>query len=257
MTGNLTGTASAIPDLIVSTAKVQDSAVTTAKVQDSAVTTAKIAANAVTSAKLGTNENLRIAKAWVNFDGSVGMTSATAIPNTHTLTASAGGSTLTWNGTGLVAPIGTNWLFTISGSSVIGGIDIGTSGNRLIVTSTSSTVVVLTLPAGVTFTSAVSHTANGSNSTYRMLSSIRSSYNVSSITKIGTGNYSVNYTTFMSDANYASNIAIGNSTAAPAAQVGYLYTPNQGVNLLQILVSDNNTDTLQDATSISVIIFGN
>jgi hypothetical protein len=41
----------------------------------------------------------------------------------------------------------------------------------------------------------------------------RASYNVSSITKNGTGDYTVNFTTAMTDANYSVNISGGTATA--------------------------------------------
>ena len=40
---------------------------------------------------------------------------------------------------------------------------------------------------------------------------IRASYNVSSITDNGVGNYTMNFTTAMSDANYCANITYGSS----------------------------------------------
>jgi hypothetical protein len=52
ITGNLTGTASAIADGSVSTAKIVDANVTTAKIADANVTAAKLASNAVETAKI-------------------------------------------------------------------------------------------------------------------------------------------------------------------------------------------------------------
>jgi hypothetical protein len=50
---------------------------------------------------------------------------------------------------------------------------------------------------------------------------IRASFNVSSITDNGTGNYTVNFTTAMPDANYAVVFCGGDPAAAAAASVGY------------------------------------
>lgn len=45
---------------------------------------------------------------------------------------------------------------------------------------------------------------------------IRAAFNVSSITDNGTGNYTVNFTTAMTDANYAVTVA-GNDSASPTS----------------------------------------
>ena len=45
--------------------------------------------------------------------------------------------------------------------------------------------------------------------------SIRASYNVSSVTRNGTGDYTVNFSTAMPDANYAIAISAHRTTAAP------------------------------------------
>jgi hypothetical protein len=47
---------------------------------------------------------------------------------------------------------------------------------------------------------------------------IRASFNVSSITDNGTGDYTVNFTTAMPDANYAPTLKFGNTT-----MIGYSY----------------------------------
>jgi hypothetical protein len=55
---------------------------------------------------------------------------------------------------------------------------------------------------------------------------IRGSYNVSSITDNGTGDYTVNFTTAMPDANYSINVnARGNGDPNRAAG-GVVYVPN-------------------------------
>jgi hypothetical protein len=44
---------------------------------------------------------------------------------------------------------------------------------------------------------------------------IRASLNVTSITDNGTGDYTINFTTALSDANYSFSFALGNGTSAP------------------------------------------
>jgi hypothetical protein len=145
--GNVTGSVSSIADGAVST-------------------TAKIANGIVTAAKLGSTENLRIAKAWVNF-----------------------------NGTGAPA--------------------------------------------------------------------IRSSYTVSSITKNGTGDYTVNFATPMADANYAVSLSTTGQGVTDTARGAVIKgTAAGGASLkttasLGILTGSTTNSALVDMAEISVTIFGN
>jgi hypothetical protein len=54
---------------------------------------------------------------------------------------------------------------------------------------------------------------------------IRASFNVSSITDNGTGDYTVNFTTAMTDVNYAVNASAGTNTLTTPVQIGY-FKPN-------------------------------
>ena len=54
---------------------------------------------------------------------------------------------------------------------------------------------------------------------------IRASGNVSSITDNGVGDYTVNFTTAMPDANYSAQQCAGDATAAGRLAFGYAYTP--------------------------------
>jgi len=95
---------------------------------------------------------------------------------------------------------------------------------------------------------------------------IRSSYNVSSITDNGTGDYTVNFTTALSDANYAAlatatnrgggsapsvNYAIGYGSASTASTNGTYST-----SALQVYAQGSG-GTAVDVPAISVAIFGN
>lgn len=82
---------------------------------------------------------------------------------------------------------------------------------------------------------------------------IRSAYNVSSITDNGTGNYTVNFTTATSDANYA---CVGsNGTDAPS---GIIEVASSGTTTAQQVYSKNaSNNTTVDQSRINVIVFGN
>ena len=64
--------------------------------------------------------------------------------------------------------------------------------------------------------------------------SINASGNVSSITDHGTGEYSINFTTTMSDTNYA---VIGSAGHATAVGPMYFQSPTQGDNFTQTTTS--------------------
>jgi len=55
---------------------------------------------------------------------------------------------------------------------------------------------------------------------------IRASFNVSSITDNGAGDYTVNFTTAMADANYATLVTGDNAAAAPTAAAVRIGTAN-------------------------------
>ena len=156
-TGTITGiSAGGLPDDCITTAEIAGSAVTTAKVTDGNITYGKLS----TSATEADNAASRVAKAWVNF-----------------------------NGTGTVA--------------------------------------------------------------------IRSSFNVSSITDNGTGDYTINFTTAMSDANYSLT-----STLKYPASAGNTATPVCGINRNTNLtttsarVNTNNVvDALVDMDIVCIAIF--
>jgi len=92
---------------------------------------------------------------------------------------------------------------------------------------------------------------------------IRSSYNVSSVTKNGTGDYSVNFTTALADANYsivASSTApnnqnittLVNNSAGPTAS-----TPTTSSFRLIVMNSTANTGFVTDSAYVNITIFGN
>jgi len=101
------------------------------------------------------------------------------------------------------------------------------------------------------------------NGTTATPSTIRSSYNVSSITKNGTGDYTVNFATAMVDANYSAvvsvqapinqNVAISvNSSAGPVP-----VAPSTSAVRFTVASSPASSGFNQDTAFASVQIFGN
>jgi hypothetical protein len=86
---------------------------------------------------------------------------------------------------------------------------------------------------------------------------IRASYNVSSITDNGTGDYTVNFTTALVDADYS---VVANSTIGPASTFTFvgiaasssaIVTPTASA----IRIAVNNLSVMQDSQYVNVSIF--
>ena len=86
---------------------------------------------------------------------------------------------------------------------------------------------------------------------------IRASGNVSSITDNNTGNYTVNFTNALPDANYSAQATIGNGSISSASESTQVISFN--TNSCQVFVASDGssgaTYTAQDATFVSVAIF--
>jgi hypothetical protein len=83
---------------------------------------------------------------------------------------------------------------------------------------------------------------------------IRSSYNVSSITDNGTGNYTVNFSTALSDANYSFSLTAGTISGNYLAATPY--TNNPTTTQLQFNTVNFSSSTV-DALYVTVSVFGN
>lgn len=81
---------------------------------------------------------------------------------------------------------------------------------------------------------------------------IRSSYNVSSVTKNGTGDYTVNFATPMADANYSVSGTSGNLNQVLFGILGVIHTPTTS----SVRVAPSNS-TYFDLPLICVQVLGN
>lgn len=94
---------------------------------------------------------------------------------------------------------------------------------------------------------------------------IRSSYNVSSVTRVSTGINTINFTNNLTDANYAvtgTSLQYNESgTSSSNVICEYASTNNnyalKTISAVQIFTGDNNADTAYDGFSTNVAIFGN
>jgi hypothetical protein len=87
---------------------------------------------------------------------------------------------------------------------------------------------------------------------------IRASYNVSSITRNGTGDYTVNFTNALTDANYGVNTTSGQSsgsgTASSTTRVANVTTPLTTTSC-RVYSLDPPQNTLVDVSIFTVSVF--
>ena len=81
---------------------------------------------------------------------------------------------------------------------------------------------------------------------------IRASGNVSSITDNGTGDYTINFTTAMPDANYSVVYGSGEGTAGSGLRIA---AQSGNTTTTQRIAIRNLSNTLQDAEQVNVAIF--
>lgn len=81
---------------------------------------------------------------------------------------------------------------------------------------------------------------------------IRASGNVSSITDNGVGDYTVNFTTAMTDANYGVAISVGGFGASVSSLTS---TPALATGSVRVVCFNSNTLAVADASHVTVAVF--
>jgi len=124
----------------------------------------------------------------------------------------------------------------------------------------AGTLVITTLSDGTNSTSATNPILGSAKAWINFDgagASIRASYNVSSVTRNGVGDYTINFTNALSDNSYAALVTAGGGGVAAAgnALVGWGAGNSYTTTSLSIGVSDNNTDTNSDSSLVNVSIF--
>lgn len=84
--------------------------------------------------------------------------------------------------------------------------------------------------------------------------SIRSSFNVSSVTVNGTGDYTVNFTNAMTDANYAPMVTLGNYFTVGQSGGGYSEATRLAASFRVRTLNATQSGT-QDTESIYIAVF--
>ena len=213
-------------DGCINTPELSSGAVTTDKIALSAVTTQKIANSAITAEKMsgGQTGNAPVygCRAWVNFSGVLLDNSPLNAPPTTTISVSAGNTFGHWDSVGWSTDfVGVRYkISSINGvtGALLGGVDVANAGIQIVEFISSSRVRFRFL-SGQTPTSNQSQVGNNTSGaggfTYQALG-IREAGNVSSIFRNNTGDYTINFTIPMPDANYATSGFAGNSSGNAA-----------------------------------------
>ena len=97
---------------------------------------------------------------------------------------------------------------------------------------------------------------NGTNGT------IRASYNVSSVTRVGAGNYTITFTNALADANYApqvNNQAFGNGygTSNNIFSTGYNTNAAPSTSSFSVCTYRTVNGVADDSAYVAVAVFGN
>jgi hypothetical protein len=148
-------------------------------------------------------------------------------------------------------PIAINGSGTITGISV-GGIPDGTVDTDVLAANAVTYAKIGTTEQGQLCKAWVNFDGTGTVA-------IHASYNVSSITDNGTGDYTVNFTSALADANYATVITadIKTSTSVPSSNGGYIGALNRNAvaTASAVRVETITTSALTDTLTCSVAIF--
>jgi len=122
----------------------------------------------------------------------------------------------------------------------------------------AGTLVITTLSDGTNSTSATNCIQGSSKSWVNFNGTgtvaIRASYNVSSITDNGTGNYTINFTNALADANYSATASASFQTTGSADPVGYSSVRTYATSSVVILTA-SGAGALLDYPIINVAIF--
>jgi hypothetical protein len=170
--------------------------------------------------------------------------------------------------TALGVVIGTNvqaWdsdLDTWAGKTAPSGTVVGTTDTQ---TLTNKTLTTPTISGNANMTGGTKYQVGGVatnalawvnfNGTGTV--AIRSSYNVSSITDNGTGDYTVNFANALSDANYAPTFGTITDNTSFGGSVRSIWVVAQTTTTLQTRMGAGNPTTAADFPSVNIAIFGN
>ena len=84
---------------------------------------------------------------------------------------------------------------------------------------------------------------------------IRASGNIASVVRNSVGNFTVNFTTAMTDTNYAVTATAGNASTTASGGAMTCWITDYALGSFRFLASDNNTDSLIDPVYVNIAVF--
>jgi hypothetical protein len=141
---------------------------------------------------------------------------------------------------------------TIAGSGTITGISVGGIPDGTVDTDVLAANAVTYAKIGTTEQGQLCKAWVNFNGTSTV--AIRASYNVSSITDNGTGNYTVNFTSALADANYSAVVTVGRASGGTALVTSSPESSAPTTSALQF-ITWNGAFSAADSGSCSVAIF--
>jgi len=214
--------------------------------------TPTLSTDAVTKAYVDTADALSLLKASNLSDVANATTS-----RTNLVAAKSGANSDITSLTGLTTPLtvaqGGIGAATLTANNVLLGN--GTSALQVVAPSTAGNVLTSNGTTWVSSTPTAVNTAQLAKAWVNFAGasgSINSSYNVSSVTRNGTGDYTVNFTTAMANANYAITGCLNrNGGAADAGGIGYFSQATGSTGIYTYAPQGS----FNDVTSASIAVF--
>ena len=140
---------------------------------------------------------------------------------------------------------------TINGSGTVTGISAGGLPDDCITTAEIAAAAVTTAKLGTSEASGLAKAWVNFNGTGTV--AIRASFNVSSITDNGTGDYTVNFTTALADANYS---VVGTTGTGSSANKATFEAPRATPTTSAVRgVTSDYAGTITDYAYVNIAIF--
>ena len=182
---------------------------------------------------------------------SIAIQADSNLPQGYILVNGTAAATVRQNGTLVVPSLSANNVTGNLTGNVVGSVTGSLSGvasqATTLVTASASNAPVYGCRAWVNFDG--TRNASGGSDTANTNRFIRSAGNVSSVLRTGLGNYTVTFNTAMPDSNYAINATGGDGIS------GLCNARANNSSSALVLCFDNNTETYQDSSSISIVVY--